>query len=67
MAIGRGALGTMGELCHLTQRERRRRVASGEGPAQILLFTGVRIERGDFSLVDRLPVVTPDKAAANSE
>jgi hypothetical protein len=57
----------MGELCHLTQRERRRRVASGEGPAQILLFTGVRIERGDFSLADRLPVVTPDKAAANSE
>jgi hypothetical protein len=58
----------MGELCHLTQRERRRRVASGEGPAQILLFTGVRIERGDFRLADRLPaVVTPDKAAANSE
>ncbi|HEX2430606.1 MAG TPA: hypothetical protein VHK03_07565 [Aestuariivirgaceae bacterium] len=58
----------MGELCHLTQRERRRRVASGEGPAQILLFTGVRIERGDFRLADRLPAVSgPEKAAANSE
>jgi hypothetical protein len=58
----------MGELCHLTQRERRRRAASGEGPAQILLFTGVRIERGDFSLADRLQtVVEPEKAVANSE
>ena len=61
-------MGTMGELCHLTQRERRRRAASGEGPAQILLFTGVRIERGDFSLADRLQaVVEPEKAVANSE
>ncbi len=58
----------MGELCQLTQRERRLRVASGGGPAQILLFTGVRIERGDFSLADRLPASAgPEKAAANSE
>jgi hypothetical protein len=57
----------MGELCHLTQRERRRR-ASGEGPAQILLFTGVRIERGDFSLADRLQtVVEPEGKRVNSE
>ena len=61
-------MGTMGELCHLTPRERRRRIATGEGPAQILLFTGVRIERGEFSLADRLPAVMgTEKAAANSE
>jgi hypothetical protein len=61
-------MGIMGELCQLTQRERRRRVVTGEGPAQILLFTGVRIERGEFSLADRLPAAAaPEKAAANSE
>jgi hypothetical protein len=26
-----------------------------EGPAEILIFPGVRIERYDFSLADRLP------------
>ncbi len=58
----------MGELCHLTQRERRRRAASGEGPAQILLFTGVRIERGDFSLADRLPGgIEPEVKRVKSE
>jgi len=52
----------MGELCHLTERERRHRVTSVEGPAKILLFTGVRIERGEFSLTERLPmVVEPEK------
>ncbi|QIG49624.1 hypothetical protein G5V57_19045 [Nordella sp. HKS 07] len=29
--------------------------AAHEGPAEILIFPGVRIERYDFSLADRLP------------
>jgi len=57
----------MGELRHLTERERRRRATSVEGPAKILLFTGVRIERGEFSLADRLPMAIEADKVANSE
>ena len=57
----------MGELRHLTERERRRRVTSVEGPAKILLFTGVRIERRESTLADRLPPIEEPEKRVSSE
>ena len=37
------------------ERLRPKAASSHEGPAEILIFPGVRIERYDFSLADRLP------------
>jgi hypothetical protein len=36
-------------------RLEQRQASAHEGPAEIVIFPGVRIERYDFSLADRLP------------
>lgn len=36
-------------------RLRQSAKAAHEGPAEIVIFPGIRIERYDFSLADRLP------------
>lgn len=46
----------MGTILTFPRDRLRPKAASfHEGPAEILIFPGVRIERYDFSLADRLP------------
>ena len=53
----------MGDLLYFTAREARQRTAPAEGTAEILIFTGVRIERHGL-LADG---VGEERGAVNSE
>ena len=55
----------MGKLRHLTERERRRRATSVKGPAKILLFTGVKIERHKSARRRLPPIEEPEKRVSS--
>jgi hypothetical protein len=45
----------MGTIVTFPRDRLRQSVKTHEGPAEIVIFPGIRIERYDFSLADRLP------------